>query len=262
MISGIGWQGGFISSEIQGPKDEQELREERERLEREEQEALEARERDEIEAELAELDGEYWALRIAYQGAPETRPESEAPALARQVSGVPNRVRAYRFNECYFTGGSELPFGPGDVTKRIEANGASQQCHGTYEEHNGTYSLVWALAVHGVFHYKWGHYVWLHEPPTCTPPWGPHKPLQLACDGPSLDIPATAHIDVLDRARWNPGEFSPLHPYVCGEIDGVMSIRPPPSENGERVLHETMHFYKEQREGYELPCDWNHLRGH
>lgn len=179
--------------------------------------------------------------------------------MARQVTGVPNRSRAYRFNRCNFSGGSNIPFGPGDITKRVP-NGVSQQCHGAYEEHNGTYTLDWAYAVHGVFHYKVNHYVWLHEPPTCTPPWGPKKPIQLKCDGPPLDDPSTTHIDVLDRARWGLGEYIPGTPFVCGEIDGVMSTNPPPSENGERVLFETMHFYKEQRYENELPCDWSHLR--
>ena len=191
-------------------------------------------------------------------GAPEIRPESEAPVLARQVTSVPNRARAYRFNRCNFSGGSELPFGPDG--KRVVPNGASQQCHGAYEEHNGTYHLDWAYAAHGIFHYKWHHYVWLHEAQTCTPPWGPDKPIQLKCEGPPLDTPSTSHIDVLDRARWGLGEYRLGTPFVCGEIDGVMSTTPPPSESGERVLFETMHFYKEQRYENELPCDWSHLR--
>lgn len=36
----------------------------------------------------------------------------------------------------------------------------------------------------------------------------------------------------------------PGTPIVCGEIDGALSTDPPPSENGESALFETMHFYK------------------
>ena len=39
---GPGWEGGFVTEIVVGPKDEQELREERERIAREEREALEA----------------------------------------------------------------------------------------------------------------------------------------------------------------------------------------------------------------------------
>jgi hypothetical protein len=44
VLAGAGWQGGFISGVVQGPKDEQELREERERIEREEREEREQEE--------------------------------------------------------------------------------------------------------------------------------------------------------------------------------------------------------------------------
>lgn len=41
IVAGEGWEGGFQSEVITGPKDEQELKEERERIERERQEVLE-----------------------------------------------------------------------------------------------------------------------------------------------------------------------------------------------------------------------------
>jgi sugar lactone lactonase YvrE len=42
VVAGAGWKGGFTTELIEGPKDEQELKEERERILKEEQEALEA----------------------------------------------------------------------------------------------------------------------------------------------------------------------------------------------------------------------------
>jgi tripartite motif-containing protein 71 len=254
VVDGVGWEGGFISTEIQGPKDEQELREERERLEREKLEALEAEGREEIEAQLADIEEGGWRLFQAYQGPP--------VLLSRQTNAnPPDRERAYRFNTCHFSEGEVIPFGPGDIHPgaRLEPNGASQQCHGSYEEHDGVHNLTWAFAVHGLFHYRWGQEVWIEEPQHCTPPWGPHAPLQLNCLGPVVGHRYGHHIDVIDKARWYPGEYGNGWKNVCGEIDGVLSTVPPPSENGERALFETLHFYREQRQDYELPCGWDRL---
>jgi Concanavalin A-like lectin/glucanases superfamily/Helix-turn-helix domain len=268
VVAGVGWEGGFASTSVQGPKDEQEVREERERLERELREAQEQEwtaeeeraRREEIEQQLAgiEAEGSDGILTTIYQGPPRVLSNSSSPSSAL-APNIPHRSRAYRFNQCHFSNGVDLPVGTGG--KRLVPNGTSQQCHGSVEWHDGTHSLLWAYAIVGIFDYKWNRYVWLPKEPICVPPWGPRAPVQAGCFGPPVNVVFESKIDVIDRARWDPGAFggperSPGQ-YFCGQIDGVLSTAPPPSENRERLLFETMHFYKEPI--FDPPCSWTHL---
>jgi len=262
VIDGIGWEGGFVSTEITGPKDEKEIREERERLEREAHEAVEQGTAEEYEELALMIEALGFSMETAYFGPPQAD-VTEPPFLARDPANVPTRSRAYRFNKCHFYPGTELPTSPGGVGgyKRPSGNGASQQCHGSYEEHDGEHSLSWAYAVVGEFKYKWNHWVWLHKAQQCVPPWGPDKPRQLACEGPPLDQAWPTRIAVHDHAIFEPDKYMPpfyYDEYVCGDLKGVMTTTPAPSENGERVLFESVRFFIENIR--ERPCLWTNLR--
>jgi hypothetical protein len=58
VVAGSGWEGGFETAIVQRPKDEQEIREERERIERKEREASERQTQEEMEGGGDEPPGE------------------------------------------------------------------------------------------------------------------------------------------------------------------------------------------------------------
>jgi tripartite motif-containing protein 71 len=64
VVAGAGWEGGFTTEIVKGPKDQQEIKEEEERLAREKQEALEKEWKEGEEPTEAELDPELQATAI------------------------------------------------------------------------------------------------------------------------------------------------------------------------------------------------------
>jgi hypothetical protein len=77
---------------------------------------------------------------------------------------------------------------------------------------------------------------------------------------------STEHIDIIGDWKWQEGRYEVgvgLYHEICGRLDGVLPVRPPEQENGERVIHESYHsphFYYWYSEGHGAPqtCNWKH----
>jgi hypothetical protein len=131
VIAGVGWEGGYISNEIQGPKDEKELREERERLEKEEREASEME--------------QYWEEDSLQVGPPEPIPSSEASAST--VGGSRKKFVRVICGHTSFGGAG------------LSANESyTEACGNPFTEDRGQ-DVVWHAAMRGAFFYKPGDWV-------------------------------------------------------------------------------------------------------
>jgi hypothetical protein len=207
-------------------------------------------------------------------GKPESAENGMAQVLAAQP---PKRRRAYRFTECAWNTeglglGSEIPTRDLQVLQmdvallakeQAEPRGTSQQCHGELETGLGQkVTIRWAVSASGVFFYRQGSVVWVEEKPACKQ-WGPKAPASWT-DCETAGNLSTEHLDILGDWRWPPDAFSPgWAPLsaVCARLNGVLPVNPPKQENGELVIHESMHFHfwPTERHGEEqLPCNWEH----
>jgi hypothetical protein len=207
-------------------------------------------------------------------GKPESTEGAMAPLTAEQP---PKRRRAYRFTECAWDAGglglgSEIPVR--DLAElrdevallakeQAEAQGSSQQCYGELETGLGQKVTVrWAVSASGLFFYRQGTVVWVEEKPDCKQ-WGPKAPADWTHCKTAGNL-STEHLDIIGDWRWPPDDFSPgFVPLsaVCARLNGVLPVNPPKQENGELVIHESMHFHywPVDRHGEEQPpCDWEH----
>jgi len=123
VLAGAGWEGGFQSVEIQGPKDEQELREERERLEQEEREQREAEEAGEVSEASVDSVGLEELVTISVTGPPEAAASSaDGPPLTGGVQQYTFKHH-FKFFTCdYSAGGPGVP----DAPQMINAWAASK----------------------------------------------------------------------------------------------------------------------------------------
>jgi hypothetical protein len=258
IIDGVGWEGGFTSTEIPGPMDEAEIREERERLQREERERLEREEQE--AAEGTEQEGE-----------PTVQPDMTG-GFFKQVSfgppvfvsdegdEVPVRRRAYNFNDCAWNyNGTEIETGkgPAPLPPKERISELGQQCHGT--KTNGYFTVRWAVSVSGVYLYKRDHWAWEPNGPDCRH-WGPSQPATVHCKA-SSNLKQFPHVDVLGDFRFPPGSYqgSTASPgqATCYELDGVLPHWH--YQDYTRLLQSTWHLFRD----WVFPdwgCHWEHLR--
>src|SRR6478752_5541088 len=111
VTAGSGWQGGFVSTEIEGPEDEQELRETEERIEREERERLES--------------GEEWEGSVAYRDTMLILHASAVGPPVASASGATPQHR-FKFSECRWSEVETVPdepFNPPKAEQWVEVLG-------------------------------------------------------------------------------------------------------------------------------------------
>lgn len=252
VVAGTGWEGGFQTYQVEMPPPEPE-------------EAFPSEEA----SELQDLGtGEMYFRSDAY-GPPVAAESSDVPPAAVSPQNFPIKQRPYIFNECtvHPPGGTEpgKPPTPLPPKERIALDRIAQQCHGSVPGANAEYKITWALAVHGRFSYKYGHKVWIDKQPKCAEwngvGYADYRPAEIKCFAP--ETVSSEHLDVLGRFRWKAGKYIGLYALgsdVCGEIDGVLPIRPIDLYSEEWVYGKKHHWSREPAEHFDGPCDWGHLQ--
>jgi sugar lactone lactonase YvrE len=237
IIAGTGWEGGFQTFIVAMPP----------------KEPLPGEEPEEEEEALFEdsPDGSTQLSLLTF--GPPVLTTGGIPQAASSTA-VQAKHRAYNFDYCNWTSGVGGTY-PSDKQRVLRAQ-ASQQCHGQIEGPQGEIKEgpAWAMSMSGVFHYKYGHWVWINEKPVCRK-WGPKKPALVHC--PTMPTVSSSHIDVVGDYRFPIGVFSGPGESTCFELDGVLPIRPVYIP-GEPVLHGRLHH----RYTYELPgdaCPWGNF---
>lgn len=238
VIAGAGWEGGFQTYAVEMPPPEPMPEEELEEWEEEFEESP---------------DGEL-RLALSSYGPPVASSSASVPTAA-QGSTVKPQHRAYNFDYC--TWGSGTPPGLLPGQKRVLKAQASKQCHGhSYGPYGEVVAINWAISMSGVFHYKYGHFVWINEGPKCRA-WGPNRPALVNCD-PQAQITSNGHIDIIGDYRFKENVFGPPFQATCWRGDGVLPIRPGEPIPGEPVFHGRLH-----RWWVSLPpdekCPWGHF---
>jgi len=142
VIAGVGWEGGYFSTEIQGPKDEKELWEEREQREREELELLTHQE--------LELLG-FGTLEVS---APEPVPSSEAEGVAT-ISSVGEQRRTFMRSAC----GHRYQWFQEPAGYLAVLNGEGRCGNGFDPVNHPGEAVLWRGSMRGAFLYEPGDHV-------------------------------------------------------------------------------------------------------
>lgn len=255
VVGGSGWQGGFETNYV-APLPIEEFPEEEGEAEGEQ------------EAEVGYSNGVY-NFRSVTVGPPrgETAQASNMPPGAESPSNAPIKGRPYVFNECRFRPnvGEAEPNPPGKILPPTRFARLSQQCHGKYKgSYGNTFTVTWAVAIHGRFSYKFGKKVWISVNPKCkqwTGESGPYElPKNWACF--PQEIWSNDRVDVLGRWRWPAGVFEPQYAPlsdVCAELNGVLPVRPTDQVTGEWTWHSTWHWSRSPVSPND-GCPWGQLQ--
>jgi hypothetical protein len=175
VVAGAGWQGGYISGEIAGPMDEQEVREARERAE------AEARE----QAEMANipLTEEFTQEFVRAATKLTVKVSGVSPPLWAASSPSEHPPHFFEFSQCFYPNyGPEIPeYQPYPIVPR-ETSTNGQTVVGSCVEKNTKEELLAAVAVGGYFRYISGQGVWYKDgdPFSCAK-WGPDQPAKINC---------------------------------------------------------------------------------
>jgi streptogramin lyase len=251
IVAGAGWQGGFRQTvTVTRPLDELEQKEKEEEEKRIKEEIAQ----EEREAAEAGIDFEVLPDETGRYGestfGPPVADTSAVPSGASKPSGVAPRARAYNFFTCRFyrENGSSIPRPP--VRKREAAGG----CHGS-DAFPG-FKVSWAVSMSGVFHYKYGHWVWVNSSPNCQK-WGEplRRPAIVHCYNSSPN-PSNVRLDIVSHLRFTPNTLSP-NPVTagCAEFNGVLPLRP-----AEQRPYTGRHHWKWVGVLVDDPCPWGHFQ--
>lgn len=234
VVSGTAWQGGFVSTEIDGPMDEQEIKEEEERIAREEQELREA---EEAAEPGEEIDGFTIEDGIRLQ----VRASSIGPPL---WNGGSTPARRFRFSECqYYVSPGDIPKVP--VPKRRPWAAIMGSCLRAERDE----ALKYGMTVRGWFHVSPGKWVWVNEKPAdqleCVK-WGPRKPAMVHC----FAKPDKAKEGITVRGDFRaPVE---LGNSLCHTVYGTLHSEKPYKRLQESIVTLAHVGIKDPPE----PCDW------
>jgi sugar lactone lactonase YvrE len=231
VIGGAGWEGGIQTFTVAMPPPE----------------PLPGQEEEEFEGDF-EVDGEGLRYGEVAMGPP-IADSSAVPLSAQKPAGVRAVARAYNFFECHI---GPAIVGVGSPKFREAARG----CHGTFDTPNSEAHVEWAVSMSGIFHYKYGHWVWVNEAPDCRK-WGEkwEKPAVVHCFA-SKPNPSNERLDIVSDLRWGEGVWGEpaAGRATCARFDGVLPLRP----------EDTRPFYGRKHFLYEFvpldwPCEWGHF---
>lgn len=234
VLGGAGWQGGFTTTIVEGPKDEQELREERERIEREEREAREALEAGEQIVPVVSEAGVTTIVHVVVKGPPlsvasASGPDNGSSAYTLEHKFKSNECR-YRVPEPEGGGGTAGIGGPGEQRREnIDA------C----VHERGRVTLLVGLAVHGWYRDNQViNKAWIPKGNLHCDKWGPEEPKMVQCEKrPGQPVSAPNWIEVLGDYRFAPGKgnfFSTIEgkggTSACDTVRGRIDVDPSPRE--------------------------------
>lgn len=243
ILAGAGWQGGFISEEIPGPMDEQELREERERIEQEEREALEAEEEGDVT--YIQATDRWDAVSIMFQGPPIANLAQSGPdkGIEKYTFG-----KKFKFRTCYYQGpDAALP----ELKRRESIEEAVRQCKGRI----GWRRLEAKLVLHGWYRTNTNmRAVWILKGNLHCDKWGHDLPAMVNCGKePGYWQPEGTHIQVFGDYRFWPGDGpSFLQPPTGAGTSACVTIRGT-IEYGKGTDPQEP-ILRPARQG--TPCDW------
>jgi sugar lactone lactonase YvrE len=196
VLGGVGWQGGFVTTTIEGPKDEQELREERERIEREEREAREA-ESGGGEVTSVLLTDRYGVIRVKAEGPPVAVASASGPDAGWAWM---THAKKFNFRECYYES-SDVPTPELRIQLMHEA------------EHECVNNVGWRrldakLSVHGWFRTNRAiERVWIASGNLHCDKWGHSVPALVDCEKrPDQAVKRPNAIELYGDYRFWPGD--------------------------------------------------------
>ncbi len=229
VLSGTGWEGGFTSIEVQGPKDETELREEEELIERE---LLERREEEEDREPGEIFDGAVSSLglhtiaMISTTGPPTPVAEASGPDTGwRQFTFA----HKFKFNLCdYGVGGTAVPEVPRREALFAWLNSRPTKCR----EWVGEVKLDAGMAVRGWYRSNQKiNLIWIKAGNLHCDKWGRAQPAMVNCvKRPEVPVATPGEIHLLGDYRFPPGNnySATLGPYgtppACVTVKGSIEM--------------------------------------
>jgi sugar lactone lactonase YvrE len=251
VLSGVGWQGGFVSTAVQGPKDEQELKEERERIAREEREAREEEEAGEQSTAVVSESGVNLVVTVAAIGPPmASASSSEDPPPGG--NGVYTFAHKYKFVECRYDILIEVPEPGPDIPQ--DRREATRKCEKEVEAGSHP-KLIAAMAVHGWFHdNQVTNWVWIRKGNLHCDKWGSEQPAMVKCEKRPAG-PSHTDIHLLGDYRFPGGEgnfYSTGSTSACDTIRGRLEVGPTYHQEESIVSPAMIAFGKQPQE----PCNW------
>jgi hypothetical protein len=227
VVAGAGWEGGFQTHLVEMPPPEEE------------------------EFDFEEVAPGVYDYSNAILGPP-TASTSSVPAEAAHPSSIQPRARAYNFNKCYWrpTGPQASPYAPPKSVLREVAKG----CHGSaYNPYDATYFVIdWAVSMSGVFHYKYGNWIWTNEPPNCRK-WGRGRLPAIVNCYTAKPNPSSQKLNIMSRLRFAPGAYHLIWP-MCIEFNGVLPVSP----DDQRPYY-GRHHWRTQHVFPDENCPWGHF---
>jgi tripartite motif-containing protein 71 len=202
VLAGTGWEGGFTSVEVQGPKDETELREEEERIAQELREAWEEeeeREPGEVEESAVSTLGLHTIAMISTAGPPTPVAESSGPDTGwRQFTFA----HKFKFNLCdYGVGSPAVPEPRAALYAWLSSR--PTKCR----EWVGEIKLDAGMAVHGWYRSNQKiNQIWIKAGNFHCDKWGRSQPAMVNCvKRPEGPVATPGEIHLLGDYRFPPG---------------------------------------------------------
>lgn len=225
VLAGTGWQGGFTSVEIVGPKDEQELREEEERIAQEEQELREAEEAGETTEATVSTSNRLLMVSIKGVGPPlQLAADRKGPSVDDSWYTITHQ---FKFHSCVYGAGA-----PPVARLQVEAWAASKPK--TCKEWIGEVRLEAGLNAKGW--YKSNQVVnqaWIPKGNLDCNKWGRSQPALVHCEKqPTTPVSAPDEIHVIADYRFPPGNvfFTGVSPFggpaACITMHGWIEVGP------------------------------------
>jgi hypothetical protein len=222
VIAGTGWEGGFVTYQVEMPPAEPLPGEEPEEEEWEE-----------IEVKVNESLS-FVRFNISAQGPPEFRPFP---------SGGP-RTHRYVFTECRGYQPFSPPEYPGPVEKRIWLVETAGNCLREYQKNKE--DITAAMALRGWYWVKPGKEVWVNNSEKECKKWGKYKPAMVHCD--TIPEKDPHHVVLYGNYRFPGGSpANPINEPECDTLWAVITVAAPHK-------HEREPFFSSADEGD--PCDW------
>ncbi len=207
VLSGVGWQGGFVSVEVEGPLDEQQLKEEEERIKEEEQLAWEAGPEGEEEAgEVTAIlrTDKYDRVSMMAQGPPVS---VEKATFADLNVSKYTHAKKFNFRECYYDSPPKtLP----EPQRIAYISDEITEC----KMHYGWRRLQAKLSVHG----------WFRTNSVIREVW--IMPFNLHCDKWGHSVPAMADCERRPASAHPPGRVNLYGDYRFWPGDGPAYEQP------------------------------------
>jgi len=239
VIAGSGWQGGYISTELDGPMDEQETREAAEQAARELHERME---------QEGLVYTEEYASEYINQATLLTAKVSVVSGPIASGSSSDNPRHWVEVSYCLYPGINipEVEYPPPPEAEHREKTSDGRSVLGSCVDKDTDQELLAAIAVGGYFHWINGKKVWHNDNEyfNCTKV-GKHQPAKVNCGIQPKE--SKTGITIRGDFRWPDDIYHPVGP-TCETIYGHVNSSVPHKEVKEEIWDQ---LYKPSEK-----CDW------